>query len=299
MAELVRIVEVGGRDGLQNEAQILPVETRVDLIQRLVAAGLRTVEAGAFVSPTWVPQMADTAAVLDGLTDAQGANPELSLPVLVPNMQGYQRAATTEADTIAIFAAASETFSNKNINVGIEESLERYRPVAAAALADGRRVRGYVSCVVGCPYEGEVAVDSVRRVALELLDMGCYEVSLGDTIGVGAAGQVRRLIRSLAADVPVSMLAGHFHDTYGQGVANVAAAVEEGVRVFDASVSGLGGCPYAEGASGNVATEDVVYLLEQSGFDTGVDLDALIDVSRWISSTLGRDVGSKVARARS
>jgi hydroxymethylglutaryl-CoA lyase len=299
MAELVRIVEVGGRDGLQNEAQILPVETRVDLIQRLVAAGLRTVEAGAFVSPKWVPQMADTAAVLDGLTDAQGANPELSLPVLIPNMQGYQRAATTEADTIAIFAAASETFSNKNINVGIEESLERYRPVAAAALADGRRVRGYVSCVVGCPYEGEVAVDSVRRVALELLDMGCYEVSLGDTIGVGAAGQVRRLIRSLAADVPVSTLAGHFHDTYGQGVANVAAAVEEGVRVFDASVSGLGGCPYAEGASGNVATEDVVYLLEQSGFDTGVDLDALIDVSRWISSTLGRDVGSKVARARS
>ena len=294
MPEHVAIVEVGPRDGLQNEPQAVSVETKVALIERLAAAGLKTVEAGAFVSPKWVPQMAASDEVLAKIKRKTG----VSYPVLTPNMKGYDGAKAGKADTIAVFGAASESFSKKNINASIAESLERFRPVVEAANADGVRARGYVSCVLGCPYEGEIPVSNVVRVAKALYEMGCYEISLGDTIGVGTAGETRAMIRAVADDIPVSALAGHFHDTYGQAVANVYAALEEGVRVFDSSVSGLGGCPYAPGASGNVATEDIVYMLEGSGFETGVDLDALTEISLWISDALGRRPGSKVTLAR-
>lgn len=294
MPEHVAIVEVGPRDGLQNEPQAVSVETKVALIERLAAAGLKTVEAGAFVSPKWVPQMAASDEVLAKIKRKAG----VSYPVLTPNMKGYDGAKAGKADTIAVFGAASESFSKKNINASIAESLERFLPVVEAAKADGVRVRGYVSCVLGCPYEGEIPVSNVVRVAKALYEMGCYEISLGDTIGVGTAGETRATIRAVAGDIPVSALAGHFHDTYGQAVANVYAALEEGVRVFDSSVSGLGGCPYAPGASGNVATEDIVYMLEGSGFETGVDLDALTEISLWISDALGRRPGSKVTLAR-
>ena len=294
MPEHVAIVEVGPRDGLQNEPQAVSIETKVALIERLAAAGLKTVEAGAFVSPKWVPQMAASDEVLAKIERKAG----VSYPVLTPNMKGYEGAKAGKADTIAVFGAASESFSKKNINASIAESLERFRPVVEAAKADGVRVRGYVSCVLGCPYESEIPVSNVVRVAKALYEMGCYEISLGDTIGVGTAGETRAMIRAVAGDIPVSALAGHFHDTYGQAVANVYAALEEGVRVFDSSVSGLGGCPYAPGASGNVATEDIVYMLEGSGFETGVDLDALTEISLWISDALGRRPGSKVTLAR-
>ncbi len=295
MSDHVSIVEVGPRDGLQNEAQTVSVETKTALIEKLVAAGLKTVEAGAFVSPKWVPQMASSDAVLARIDRRQG----VSYPVLTPNMKGYEGARAVQADTVAVFGAASESFSRKNINASIEESLERFRPVTEAAKADGVRVRGYVSCVLGCPYEGKVALADVARVVEALYAMGCYEISLGDTIGVGTARETRAMIRAVAGVVPVDALAGHFHDTYGQAVANVYAALEEGVRVFDSSVSGLGGCPYAPGASGNAATEDIVYMLEGSGFDTGVDLDALVEISLWISGALGRRPGSKATLARS
>ena len=294
MTTEIAIVEVGPRDGLQNEKQTIDVDTKVELVERLAAAGLKTVEAGAFVSPKWVPQMAASDAVLAKIE----RKPGVSYPVLTPNMKGYEGARAGKADTIAVFGAASESFSRKNINASIAESLERFRPVVEAAKADGVRVRGYVSCVLGCPYEGKVPVDNVVRVAKALYDMGCYEVSLGDTIGVGTAGETRAMVRAVASEVPVAALAGHFHDTYGQAVANVYAALEEGARTFDSSVSGLGGCPYAPGAAGNVATEDVVYMLEGSGFSTGVDLDALIEASAWISDRLGRKPASKVTQAR-
>ena len=294
MTTEIAIVEVGPRDGLQNEKQTIDVETKVALVERLAAAGLKTVEAGAFVSPKWVPQMAASDEVLAKIE----RKPGVSYPVLTPNMKGYEGARTGKADTIAVFGAASESFSRKNINASIAESLERFRPVVEAAKADGVRVRGYVSCVLGCPYEGKVPVDNVVRVAKALYDMGCYEISLGDTIGVGTAGETRAMVRAVASEVPVAALAGHFHDTYGQAVANVYAALEEGAHTFDSSVSGLGGCPYAPGASGNVATEDVVYMLEGSGFSTGVDLDALIETSAWISDRLGRKPASKVTQAR-
>ena len=290
----VVVVEVGPRDGLQNEKQAVSIETKVALIERLAAAGLKTVEAGAFVSPKWVPQMAASDEVLATIERKAG----VSYPVLTPNMKGYEGARAGKADTIAVFGAASESFSKKNINASIAESLERFRPVVEAAKADGVRVRGYVSCVLGCPYEGEIPVSNVVGVAKALYEMGCYEISLGDTIGVGTAGEARAMIRAVANEIPVSALAGHFHDTYGQAVANVYAALEEGVRVFDSSVSGLGGCPYAPGASGNVATEDIVYMLEGSGLDTGVNLDALTEISLWISDVLGRRPGSKVTLAR-
>ena len=294
MPEHVAIVEVGPRDGLQNEKQAVSIEIKVELIERLAAAGLKTVEAGAFVSPKWVPQMAASDEVLAKIERKAG----VSYPVLTPNMKGYDGAKAGKADTIAVFGAASESFSKKNINASIAESLERFRPVVEAATADGVRARGYVSCVLGCPYEGEIPVSNVVRVAKALYEMGCYEISLGDTIGVGTAGETRAMIRAVAGDIPVSALAGHFHDTYGQAVANVYAALEEGVRVFDSSVSGLGGCPYAPGASGNVATEDIVYMLEGSGFETGVNLDALTEISLWISNAVGRRPGSKVTLAR-
>lgn len=294
MSDRITIVEVGPRDGLQNEKAIVDVAAKVALVERLAAAGLKTVEAGAFVSPKWVPQMAATDEVMAKIERRAG----VSYPVLTPNLKGYEGARASRADTVAVFGAASESFSQKNINCSIAESLDRFGPVIDAAKADGIAVRGYVSCVNGCPYEGDVPLKNVVRVARALYELGCYEISLGDTIGVGAPEETRAMIRAVAGEVPVSALAGHYHDTYGQALANIWASIEEGVTVFDSSVSGLGGCPYAKGASGNVATEDVVYSLHRSGLDTGADLDALVEISRWISGALGRKPGGKVTLAR-
>lgn len=294
MTDRIHIVEVGPRDGLQNEDWTADVETRIDLIERLAAAGNKTVEAGAFVSPKWVRQMAASDEVMARIKRRAG----VSYPVLTPNLKGYEAARAAGADTVAVFGAASESFSRKNINCAIAESLERFRPVIDAAKADGVKVRGYVSCVLGCPYEGKIPLADVARVSKALYDMGCYEISLGDTIGVGTHEEARAMIRAVAGEVPIEALAGHYHDTYGQALANIWASIEEGVRVFDSSVSGLGGCPYAKGASGNVASEDVVYSLHNSGFETGVDLDALVETSLWISDILGRRPGSKVTLAR-
>ncbi|HWS27142.1 MAG TPA: hydroxymethylglutaryl-CoA lyase [Xanthomonadales bacterium] len=289
----VRLVEVGPRDGLQNEAVTVPTAIKIELIQRLVAAGHHTVEATSFVSPKWVPQMADAREVFRGLARQHG----VAYPVLVPNLQGYERAREVGVTEIAMFAAASEAFSQRNINASIEESLRRFEPVFERARADGVRVRGYVSTVLGCPYQGEVPLADVVRVAQRLYQLGCYEISLGDTIGVGTAGRARAMLKAVAAEIPVDALAVHFHDTYGQALANTLACVELGVRVVDASVAGLGGCPYAAGASGNVASEDVVYLLHGLGLRTGIDLAALVDTGRWISEQLQRPNGSKVGRA--
>lgn len=289
----VKLVEVGPRDGLQNEAQFVPTATKLELIDRLGACGLRAIEATAFVSPKWVPQMADSADLMRGLN----RRPGVAYPVLVPNMQGFEAALAAGAQEIAVFGAASEAFSQKNINCSIAESLDRFRPVVAAARAANVQVRGYVSCVLGCPYQGRIAPTAVAGVAAELHGMGCYEVSLGDTIGVGTPDATRAMIEAVARRVPLAQLAGHFHDTYGMAVANIAAALEMGVAVFDSSVAGLGGCPYAAGASGNVATEDVAYLLDGLGIATGVDLAALAETGAWISRQLGRETGSKAARA--
>ncbi|MBT8472452.1 MAG: hydroxymethylglutaryl-CoA lyase [Marinicaulis sp.] len=294
MSGQISIVEVGPRDGLQNEKQIIDVETKVALVERLASAGLKSVEAGAFVSPKWVPQMAASDEVMAKIKRAPG----VSYPVLTPNMRGFEGARDANADTVAVFGAASESFNQKNINCSIEESLERFRPVIDAAKADGIRVRGYVSCVLGCPYEGDVPVAQVARVSKALFEMGCCEISLGDTIGVGTPTRTKDMIRAVADEIPVDALAGHFHDTYGQALANIWAAMDEGVKTFDTSVSGLGGCPYAKGASGNVATEDVVYSLHDSGFETGASLNALIETSIWISEKLGRAPQSKVTLAR-
>ncbi len=294
MTDRIAIVEVGPRDGLQNEAQTVSVPTKVALVERLAFAGMKTVEAGAFVSSKWVPQMAATDDVMARIVRAPG----VSYPVLTPNLQGYEGARAAKADTVAVFGAASESFSRKNINCSIAESLERFRPVIDAAKADGIRVRGYVSCGLGCPYEGAVPLANVVAVAKSLYAMGCYEISLGDTIGVGTPMEARAMIRAVACEVPVTALAGHYHDTYGQALANIWASIEDGVATFDSSVSGLGGCPYAKGASGNVASEDVVYSLHRSGFETGVDLEALVGISRWISGVLGRRPGGKVTLAR-
>ena len=289
----VRIVEVGPRDGLQNEPQSVPTAVKVELIERLADAGLPAIEATAFVSPKWVPQMADHSEVLKALR----RKPGVSYPVLVPNMQGFEAAVAAGAEEIAVFGAASETFSRKNINASIAESLERFAPVAGAARAKGIRVRGYVSCVVGCPYEGAVKPEAVAEVAKRLDAMGCYEISLGDTIGVGTPGKVKRMLETVARAVPVERLAVHLHDTYGQALANLYAALELGVATADSSVAGLGGCPYAKGASGNVATEDVVYLLDGLGVETGVDLAKVYDAGRFICDALGREPASKVAKA--
>ena len=294
MSEQVRIVEVGPRDGLQNEKQIVPAATKIELIERLAATGLRTVEATSFVSPKWIPQLADAAEVYVGVRKRPG----VAYPVLVPNLQGYERARAVGAEEIAVFTAASEAFNRKNINAGIDESIERFRPVMEQARADGVKVRGYVSTVLGCPYQGEVAVDDVVRVASRLHALGCYEISLGDTIGVGTPGKARDMLRAVASEVPMPALAVHFHDTYGQALANILACVEAGVRVVDSAVSGTGGCPYAKGASGNVASEDVVYLLEGLGLSTGIELDRLVETGRWLAALLGRETGSKVTRAR-
>jgi hydroxymethylglutaryl-CoA lyase len=288
-----RLVEVGPRDGLQNETAIVPTATKVALIEKLVAAGLKTIEAGSFVSPKWIPQMADTASVLAALP----MRDEVSFPVLVPNMKGFAAARQSGVREIAIFGAASESFSRRNINCSIEESLARFQPVAEAARSAGMRVRGYISCVVDCPYEGPIAPDAVARVAERLLAMGCYEISLGDTIGTGTPARIQAMLEAVAAIVPVERMAVHFHDTYGQALANIYASLEKGVVVIDSSVAGLGGCPYARGAAGNVASEDVVYLLDGLGIRSGVDLAKLAEAGRFISDALGRAPISKVAQA--
>lgn len=293
-AEWVKIVEVGPRDGLQNESGSVSTAVKLELIERLARAGLKTIEATAFVSPKWVPQMADHTEVMLGLRRSPG----VTYPVLVPNLKGYETAVAAGANEVAVFAAASETFSQRNINCSIDESFERFAPVFAAAVRDGVRVRGYVSCVLGCPYEGAIAPERVASVAARLMEAGCYEISLGDTIGVGTPRQTERLIETVGALVPVAQLAGHFHDTYGQALVNVYAAFGVGVRVFDAAVSGLGGCPYAKGASGNLATEDLVYMLDGMGVETGVDLDALIAAGAYLCEALGRPTASRVSRAR-
>jgi hydroxymethylglutaryl-CoA lyase len=289
----VKMVEVGPRDGLQNEPVPVPAAVKIELIRRLADAGLPVVEAGAFVSPRWVPQMADSAEVLKGIP----RKPGVSYPVLVPNMKGFEAALAAGAEEIAVFSAASETFSRKNTNCSIAEGLERFREVCEAAARHGLRVRGYVSCALGCPYEGEIPPEAVARVAESLAELGCHEVSLGDTIGVGTPGKARRMIEAVARRVPLERLAGHFHDTYGQALANCYAALESGVAVLDSSVAGLGGCPYARGATGNVASEDVLYLLDGLGIETGVSLERLMEAGSFICEHLGRETASRAARA--
>ncbi len=290
----VKLVEVGARDGLQNELVIIEPEDKIALINRLSATGLTAIEASSFVSPQHVPQMADAREVLAGIE----RRPDVSYPVLVPNRKGLEAALSAGVEEIAIFAAASETFSEHNINCSIAESLERFSEVAGLALSKGMKVRGYISCVVGCPYEGDIAPATVADLALRLLELGCYEISLGDTIGVGTPGQIKALLEVVTEKVPVQQLAVHFHDTYGQALANILVALEAGVAVVDSSVAGLGGCPFAPGASGNVATEDVLYMLNGLGIHTGVDLDKLIDAGLFICDLLYRSSGSKVALAR-
>jgi len=290
----VRLVEVGPRDGLQNEAQPISVADKVRLVDDLTAAGLAYIEVGSFVSPKWVPQMAGCAEVFAGIQQRPG----VTYAALAPNLRGFEDALAAGVKEVAVFAAASEAFSQRNINCSISDSLKRFEPIMEAARNHGVRVRGYVSCVLGCPYEGKVSAEQVAPVARALHDMGCYEVSLGDTIGTGTAGDTRRLFEVVSALVPREQLAGHFHDTYGQALANVYASLLEGINVFDSSVAGLGGCPYAKGATGNIATEDVVYLLQGLGIATGIDLDRLIAAGQRISDVLGRGNGSRVARAR-
>lgn len=295
LPQRIRICEMGPRDGLQNIPDTVSVAVKLGLINRLQAAGLTYIEVAAFVSPRAVPQMADAEAVCAGLN----RRPGVSYAALAPNVQGLERALACGIQEVGLFTAASETFSQHNTRCTIDESLQRAAAIAGPARAAGVRLRGYVSCVLGCPYEGATDPAKVAELAAALFDLGCYEVSLGDTIGVGTPGKARAMVRAVAAEVPVGALAVHFHDTWGQALANVLACLEEGVSVVDAAVSGTGGCPYAKGASGNVATEDVVYMLHGLGIDTGVDLDALADTGRWLATLLGRETGSKVARALS
>ena len=289
----VRLVEMGPRDGLQNEKQLVDVETKLALIERLADAGLREIETTAFVSPKWVPQMADHAELMARLV----RRPGVSYPVLTPNLKGFEAALAAGATDVAVFAAASEAFSRKNINCSVDESIARFAPVLDAARAAGVRVRGYVSCVIDCPYEGPIAPERVAAVAARLAELGCWEISLGDTIGTGTPATVLRMLEAVAREVPVAQLAGHYHDTYGMAVANVHASYQFGVRTFDSSVGGLGGCPYAKGATGNVATEDLVWLLHGIGADTGIDIEQLVDCAAWISEALGRPLASRVGRA--
>jgi hydroxymethylglutaryl-CoA lyase len=289
----VKIVEVGPRDGLQNEKQVVPTEIKIELINRLAEAGVGVIEATSFVSPKWVPQMGDNTAVMQGIKKHSAT----VYPVLTPNLQGFDAAIQAGATEVAIFGAASESFSRKNINCSIAESLKRFEPILSAASALEIPVRGYVSCVVGCPYEGAVAPEQAAGVAKTLFDMGCYEVSLGDTIGVGNPASISRLIEVCARQVPVAKLAGHYHDTYGMAIANIYASLQMGMATFDSSIAGLGGCPYAQGASGNVATEDVVYLLQGLGIDTGIDLVKLAAIGDWISQAINRPNGAKAGRA--
>ncbi len=291
----VTMVEVGPRDGLQNEQQAATIETRITLIKMLAQAGLTRIEAGSFVSPKWVPQMADTDKVLAALP----ASAKVRYAVLTPNMRGFEAALAAGAEEVAIFAAASESFSRKNINCSIEESFQRFQPIVAAAKQKGIAVRGYVSCVLGCPYEGEVDPVAVTTVAKRLLDMGVYEISLGDTTGVGTPAKAQAMIEAVSQAVPVEKLAAHFHDTYGQALANIYSVMEKGVAILDSSVAGLGGCPYAKGAAGNVASEDVLYMLDGLGLNSGVDLAKLVAAGTFICKELGRQSQSKVALAMS
>lgn len=290
---MVKLVEVGPRDGLQNEPQSLSLSTKVEFIDRLGQAGVQHIEAGAFVSPKAVPQMVETAAVFRRIQRRSG----VTYAALIPNMRGFEQACEVTADEVAVFAAASESFSQRNINCSIAQSLVRFAPVCQAAKAQGMPVRAYVSCVCACPYEGEIAPSAVARLVERLLALGCYEISLGDTIGVGTAGQVRKLLQTLESVAPSDQLAVHFHDTYGQALANILVALEQDIRVIDSAVAGLGGCPYAPGASGNVASEDVVYLLQGLGMPCGVDLEKLNQAGWFIASALGRSTGSKVGAA--
>jgi hydroxymethylglutaryl-CoA lyase len=291
--ERVKIVEVGPRDGLQNESETVPAEVKVQLIELLVDAGLPVVESGAFVSPKWVPQMATSAEVFKQINKRNG----IAYPMLVPNLKGLELAQAAGVQEVALFAAATETFSQKNPKCSIAESIDRFNAVIVEAQVLGMKIRGYISCVLGCPYEGEVSSDTVLMLAQKLFDKGCYEVSLGDTIGVGTAGQARDLVEKLSQQVPIQHLAAHFHDTYGQALANIHAVMQCGISVIDSSVAGLGGCPYAKGATGNVATEDVVYMLNGMGIETGVDMDKLLEAGRFISDFLGREPVSRAATA--
>ncbi len=293
LPQKVRIVEVGPRDGLQNEKQAIPTATKIQLIDMLVDSGLNYIEAGSFVNPKWVPQMADSAEVFSGITRTAG----VTYAALVPNLQGYERAISVKANEIAIFAAASEAFSQKNINCSINESIKRFEPLIAAAQAQKIPVRGYISCVAGCPYSGDVDPNLVAQLAQDLLAMGCYEISLGDTIGVGTAGQIKNLITAVSQKIPIDKTAVHMHDTYGQALTNIYASLEMGVSVVDSSIAGLGGCPYAAGASGNIATEDLVYLLNGLNIAHGVNLEKLIQAGNFISNTLNKPNQSKAAQA--
>ncbi|MGV8918843.1 MAG: hydroxymethylglutaryl-CoA lyase [Pseudomonas sp.] len=294
LPQFVRLVEVGPRDGLQNEAQPVSVAAKVQLVDDLSAAGLSYIEVGSFVSPKWVPQMAGSAQVFAQIQRKDA----VTYAALTPNFRGFEDAMASGVTEVAVFAAASEAFSQRNINCSISESLERFVPIMEAARLYGVNVRGYVSCVLGCPYEGKVAPEQVASVANELFAMGCYEISLGDTIGTGTPGATRQLFETVAGKIPRGKLAGHFHDTYGQALANIYASLLEGIQVFDTSIAGLGGCPYAKGASGNVATEDVLYMLNGLGIETGIDMDLLIAAGQRVCEVLGRHTGSRVARAR-
>ena len=291
--EKIQIVEVGPRDGLQNEKEWVPTETKISLIEKLADAGLTKIEATSFVSPKWVPQLKDAHEVFTGIKRIAG----VSYPVLTPNMKGFERALEADAKEIAVFSAASEAFTQKNTNCSIEESINRFRPVLEEAKKTNIPVRGYISCVLGCPYQGNVAVEDVVNLAAKMTEMGCFQISLGDTIGAGTPVQAKRMVQKVSEKVPVSKLALHFHDTRGQALANIFACLELGVTVIDASVAGLGGCPYAKGATGNVATEDVVFMLHGMDIETGIDLNKLIETGRFISGVLGRVPQSRVSVA--
>lgn len=294
MAEHIKIVEVGPRDGLQNEKQFVETGTKIELVNRLARAGLQNVEAASFVSPKWVPQMADGSQVMAGIERLDGT----IYSALVPNMQGFQAALAARVDEVVIFGAASEAFSQRNINCSIAESIDRFQPVAAAARQAGLRLRGSISCALGCPYQGETPVAAVVDVAERLLELGCDEIDIADTIGTGTAAQVKRVMQAISGIARLdTQVSGHFHDTYGQALANILAALDTGVRIFHSSVAGLGGCPYAKGATGNVATEDVLYLLHGQGLHTGVDLDAIVDIGHWVSQQIGRPTASRAGRA--
>lgn len=293
LPQKVKLVEVGPRDGLQNEKETIPAEVKIALVNRLSAAGFPNIEAASFVSPKWVPQMATSAEVMARIERRSGT----IYSVLVPNMKGFEAAVSARADEVVIFGAASEAFSQKNINCTIAESIARFDEVARAAKAHGIRLRGSVSCSLGCPYQGEVAPEAVADVVRRMRDLGCDEIDIADTIGVGTAGQVQHLFGHLSTVFPIDRLAGHFHDTYGQALANILAALQAGVSIFHSSVAGLGGCPYAKGATGNVATEDVVYLLRGLGIHTGVDLEAVVEAGQFISAHLGRKAASRAGNA--
>ena len=291
--EKIQIVEVGPRDGLQNEKEWVPTETKISLIEKLADAGLTKIEATSFVSPKWVPQLKDAHEVFTGIKRISG----VSYPVLTPNMKGFERALEADAKEIAVFSAASEAFSQKNTNCSIEESINRFRPVLEEAQKNNIQVRGYISCVLGCPYQGHVPVEDVINLAAKMIEMGCFQISLGDTIGAGTPVQAKSMVQKVAEKVPLSKLALHFHDTRGQALANIYACLELGITVIDASVAGLGGCPYAKGATGNVATEDVVFMLDGMDIETGIDLNKLIETGRFISGVLGRVPQSRVSVA--